>query len=489
MGLVMLPVAVYWPAIMGRFGMRDDYSILREAHEEPEKVIRVCSMQARPLYGVLMAGSFHHTGGIDDFWRLRLTCAVLIGGVAATFFLLLRRWNWDRWTALLAAALLTVLPSAQIGVGWAVAWPLPIAMLLAMAAFGSAERSFELLQRNSVPVATALWWALSVLLVTASALIYQSNSLFYFTAVAAALWGHRRWGARRGVEWLVRHVATVSIGLALAFTIMMVAFAQGWVAVSHRVALEQDWVGKFVWWVREPLKHALGLIALDDDAGSQTVHRVAALVAIVIAVGLARAAWRRGYGRAAWWPFALPAMVFASFAVNLIVADRWPVYRVLMPMSASIVVALAIALLSLGGRPLARYGLLALVVAGAWLARRQTVDLIAWPQSVELRVLTEEAGRIHPAEKPRVFVLTPKPQDHVAAKVFSDEFGSLSTDSDWVPVEMLKLVMRERYPDRPQVNSEYTVACGRELPKDRPFDVVLDLRRVREFRPVGATGR
>lgn len=490
--LVTMPVVVYGPSIMARYGMRDDYSVLREAHEEPDKVLRVCAMQARPLHGVLLAESFRRIAGVDDLWRLRALCALLFGAVGAVLYVMLRRWHWDRWTALPAAALITLVPSAQIGVGWAVAWPLPLAMLLGAAAFGCAERAFatatrDASRRPSAPAAgrriSMGWWLAAVVAVAAAALIYQPDSLFYFAAMAAALWSHRRWGTRHGIEWLARHVATVVIGLGLAFTLMIVAFAHGWVPVSPRVGFEHDWLGKLAWFVRVPLKHAVALVVLDDDAGVQAVRRVAAIVGIAIGCGLVGGVARRRLGRGVWWLGSFVVVIVGSYAVNLLVADRWPAYRVLMPLSATVVVVLATALRSLGGRWLARIGLGALVLPGIWLARQQTISLIAEPQAIEFEQLAAGAARIDPAQRPAVFVLTPTPSQHVAARVYRDEFGSLSTDSDWVPKEMLKLVMKERFPELPDVNSRYTVTCGRQLPAGRRFDVVIDLRHMPKLGP------
>ena len=483
--LLCLPALVYWPALFERYGFRDDYSVLRESHEEPGKVTLVCAMQARPIDGALMEASFRQVRGIQDFRWLRFGSALCLGLVGAATFLRLRSLKWDRWIAALVAALFVLLPCSQIVVSWAVGWPLFVSLLLALGAFACAERAFAVAPANaSVAGAKAGWWAAAVVLVAVSALIYQSNSLFYLAALAAALWAHRRWTTRHGIAWLIRHAATLSVGLLAAFTATMTAFARGWVPVSRRVAFEHDWLAKIEWFIREPLRNALAVIVLNDDAASRGVHRMAALVAVVIAAGLARAAFNRRWRHGTWWVLTLPALIVGSFAVNLSVADRWPAYRVLAPLSLTVVVALAIALLALGGRRFARLGLLVLVVPGAWLARRQTSELIAQPQSAELRLLEAGAARINPAAHPRVFVLTPSPQDHIAPQVFSDEFGSLSTDSDWVPKEMLKLIMRERFPAMSDVTHRYTFASGRELPKGQAqaFDVIIDLRRVRDLR-------
>ena len=186
----------------------------------------------------------------------------------------------------------------------------------------------------------------------------------------------------------------------------------------------------------------------------------------------------RWWRSAPWGSVALLLLIPASFGVNLVAADRWAAYRVLLPLTMTVVVALALALLTLGGRMAARVGLVLLVIPALWLARRQTFQLIAVPQSVELNALESGAAHIDPARHEHVFILTPRPEDHVARTVYRDEFGSLSTDSDWVPKEMVELVVKEQNPDRIGVARKYKVATGRALPAGALPNVIIDLQQL-----------
>lgn len=492
--LLVFPLAVYWPTIHMRYGFRDDYSILREAHEVPGKVVRVSAMQARPIDGWLLAASFRRIDSIEDLQRLRLTSALLFGAVAAGVFLLLVTLKWDRWTAAAVAAVFTVMPATQIVVAWAVGWPLPLALLLSLAAFvvtrwaiagGRIRRSLvpgDVTPARRGPAFCRRWWVWAVVLLAASALVYQSNACFYVSLIGAALWRRRRWPARRGLEWFARHAVTAATGVLLAFGIAVALFATGASPVSHRIAFEHDWAGKLRWFAGGPLQNALALIALNHDGGSLIAHRAAMLVGVMVVAGCLRSWQAHGWRHGAWWPIGLGTAVLGSFGANLIVADRWSVYRVLAPLSATVLFGLAMALLALGGRWLARFGLLAVLVPGAWLARRQTVELIAQPQSAELAAIEAGAERIDPEKSPRVFVVTPRPTEHLAPVAFADEFGSLSTDSSWVTEEMLKLAMRKRYPGLAHVSQRYTYAAGHDLPPDFRPDVVIDLRHTLRYR-------
>jgi hypothetical protein len=284
---------------------------------------------------------------------------------------------------------------------------------------------------------------------------------------------------RHAFAWFARHLVTLGAGLGTAFAVMTVAYAQQWVPVSPRVGFEDDLADKLGWFLASPLQNALALIVLNDDDGSRAVHRIALLMAVLLLVGIVREWHTRGWRHGVWWTAALAVLLLGSFSVNLLAADRWPAYRVLLPLTGVVAVFLTIALLTLGSRRLARAGLALTVLAGLWTARRQAFELVAWPQGLELALIEQGAARIAPGRAPRIFVVTPTPFDRVTEHSFRDEFGSLSTDSDWVPKEMLRLVMRARHPEAAE---RYSYAAGRRLPPGQKFDVVIDLRRLREFR-------
>src|ERR1700723_436807 len=64
--LFLVPLLTYWPATFHDFGLRDDYSNLREAHEEIGKVVQFCASHARPIYGWLLQSTYGQTGSVQD---------------------------------------------------------------------------------------------------------------------------------------------------------------------------------------------------------------------------------------------------------------------------------------------------------------------------------------------------------------------------------------------------------------------------------------
>src|SRR5262245_5232342 len=118
--LLLLPTAIYWNTIFAHYGFRDDYSVLRESHEEPGKVFFASAAQARPFFGVLLENSFARARGIDDFRWLRGLAALLLGAVCAGFFGMLLAAKWRKTAAFLVSAVLLALPGAQLLVSWTV---------------------------------------------------------------------------------------------------------------------------------------------------------------------------------------------------------------------------------------------------------------------------------------------------------------------------------------------------------------------------------
>src|SRR5580658_4899723 len=64
--LFLVPLLTYWPATFHEFGLRDDYSNLRESHEEAGTIVKFCASHARPIYGWLLQATFGQTATVQD---------------------------------------------------------------------------------------------------------------------------------------------------------------------------------------------------------------------------------------------------------------------------------------------------------------------------------------------------------------------------------------------------------------------------------------
>ncbi|MEO6569549.1 MAG: glucosyltransferase domain-containing protein [Opitutaceae bacterium] len=475
LSLLLLPTAVYWNTISYRFGFRDDYSILREAHEEPGKIFRVCSAMARPIYGYLLEQTFGRLEGVDAFARMRLLTALLLGIVALLLFSVLRSQGWDEWIAAMLAAVVTMLPGAQVLVAWSIAWPPALALAFAVAAYGCAEKAFS----GAAPAVRLGAWVLSLALIVGSTLNYQAACLFYLVPLAAGLLIRpESWGRETG-PWLARHAVTFGCGLAVAATIMLRAYASGAIGISPRVALSPHIGQTLEWFFRFPLPNALALFSLDGvGTNPGPYYATVVFMTILLLAGIA-SIWRKhGWRHGLFAALITLSLPIAAHGAILISTERLATYRTLMPLRGLILVLAAATLARIAGRKVTLGMMGALTLATAWLAHRDPFDLIALPQSYELKLIEEGARQVNPSRPTKVFVITPALADAPSSVRVGDEFGSLATNSDWVPKEMFGVAVREIFG---KTRVSYTFESGPKLPRDRQFDVVVDMRRLREF--------
>src|SRR5271166_995096 len=88
--LFLVPLVAYWPTTFHDYGLRDDYSNLREAHEEPGKVLKFCASHARPIYGLLLQASYGQTTSVENLQWMRFFAALLLGALSLVSFRSLR---------------------------------------------------------------------------------------------------------------------------------------------------------------------------------------------------------------------------------------------------------------------------------------------------------------------------------------------------------------------------------------------------------------
>src|SRR6202041_3083211 len=98
--LFLVPLVAYWPATFHNYGLRDDYSNLREAHEEPGKILQFCASHARPVYGWLLQSTYGQAGTVQNLQWMRLLAALLLGVISLVSFRGLCALGWSFGTSL-----------------------------------------------------------------------------------------------------------------------------------------------------------------------------------------------------------------------------------------------------------------------------------------------------------------------------------------------------------------------------------------------------
>lgn len=483
----LLPIATYWPATFHEYGLRDDYSNLREAHETPGVVLKFCASTARPIYGWLLQASYGRISSVRNLRWMRFSAVLLLGTISLVMFRSLRALGWSSGSSICCAVLLALVPSAQVIASWAVGWPYAASALLAIAGFFSAERAVGLHGRSSVAREMAQW-SFTLCLMAVSILIYQSSALFYTAPLAAALIAQRQRDFGQTSRWLGVHLAVVCISLALTYSIMDALYAEGWFIKSGRVAFEHDWLAKLAWFLSDALPNALSMFVLNDDN-----HRdwswylaCAGLAGVLLAAG-AVVEWRRhGTARGIVWLLGLTGLPVFALGISLVASERYATYRTILAMTAVLLCFLVASVRALtDGWNRESRQILAIMVMGLAFAtaQRHAYALIAVPQGNEWQLILEGARKVSldSPVRPRVFAIASSPVDMSTATIYHDEFGSLSSNSEWVPREMFKRAMHDLHPDVQDVDTRYEFAGGYMLPPGERYDVTIDLHRLRRF--------
>jgi hypothetical protein len=494
--LLLVPAVTYWPATFHDFGLRDDYSNLREAHEEIGKVVLFCASHARPIYGWLLQSTYGQTGSVQDLQWMRLGASLLLGALSLVSFRGLRALGWPFSPALCFAVLLSLIPSAQVMAGWAVGWPYVATALLAFGAFFTVEGALTV-GMSAGPGRAVSQWMVALGLMVTSALIYQPSALFYVLPLAGALIVQRQRTPAQCARWAGTHLGFVVGSLGLAYCTMSVLYASRVFVKSGRIAFEHHWGVKIGWFLTEVLPNALSMFVLNDD--NRRDHALylgcAALVGVLLLAG-AHAEWRRyGRSRGMIWLAALLGLPVFACAVSLIASEHYATYRTILAMTAVLLCFLVASVRALteSWGPRGRRMLAAVVVSTAFLiAQHHVYALIAVPQGNEWQLIMAGAkqvrldqvhlDQVHPDNtRPRIFAIASTPGDISTATIYHDEFGSLSSNSEWVPREMFKRAMHDLHPEVANLDSRYEFSSGPRLPADQHYDVVINLHRLRQF--------
>jgi hypothetical protein len=312
--------------------------------------------------------------------------------------------------------------------------------------------------------------------------------MFYVVPLAGGLIAKRARTVEQTMRWLGAHLSFVVLALGLTYCTMTALYSSGVFVKSGRVAFEHHWGGKIGWFLTEPLPNALSMLVLNDNNHLDRMLYLgcAGLVGLILIAG-ARLEWRR-YGRArgvAWLAGLVGLPVFA-FSISLVASEHYATYRTVLAMTAVLACFLVASLDRLTERwAIANRKLLASLLLGTAFcaAQHHVYALIAVPQGNEWKLIVDGAKQVQLTanSRPRIFVIASTPADISTATIYHDEFGSLSSNSEWVPREMFKRAMHDLHPGISNVNALYDFATGPKVPADQRFDLIIDMRRLRQF--------
>jgi len=291
----------------------------------------------------------------------------------------------------------------------------------------------------------------------------------------------------QSARWVGIHLGFVAGTLALAYCAMSVLYATHVFVKSGRIAFESHWGDKIAWFLAEPLPNALSLFVLNDNnhRDHALYFACAALMGAILIAG-ACLEWRRhGMARGIVWLSGLMGLPVFAFAVCMIASEHYATYRTILAMTGVLLCFLVASISALTERwgANARRLLAMLAISTAFFtAQHHVYALIAVPQGNEWQLIVAGAKQVHLTSiRPRIFAIASAPADISTATIYHDEFGSLSSNSEWVPREMFKRAMHDLHPDVANLDSRYEFATGPKLPEGERYDVIINLHQLRQF--------
>jgi hypothetical protein len=314
---------------------------------------------------------------------------------------------------------------------------------------------------------------------------YQTSALFAVAPLAAVLLLREGTTERSDAQWIAAHIGTLFASLFAGFVFMSVVFTEGVVPEAARMHIEPHPFIKLLWFFRNPLPNSLALFALRDTFATPAwFWLVLGGIVVLIVLGLMYGAHKR-HERLRWL-FAALMLPFVAHSVSLAASSQAIGYRTLLPLSGLFLVLAFFGLRAVVQRfaapRFAYVGVLAaVVVTAALLARYNALTLIAEPQGHEWRLIETAANGLRLKDETRVYMIRPSIAHRSTERVYADEYGSLTADADWAAKEMFKTAMRERFPDGLPDGTDYTVTTGFGPPPPVGYDLVVDLRELKNL--------
>jgi len=415
---------------------------------------------------------------------IRLTTVALLTILGIALWRQLYQSGWTEIEAAVIGLGVTLLPAAQVEAGWAIGWPHVLALLLSLAGFAATEAELERggMKRTIAMIGGGLIYALATL-------IYQSNALFALVPIVAILLVRDGREPATDRRWTIIHLAVLFAGMLAAFLLVKFLFSTGIFHPAERFRFETNPFTKLVWFFWEPLPNALGLYFLRDDNNVGFVLLIVAILIVgtLIAYGYRNVVEVKKSMVKKKWQLCLLIAPFVAHAVSFAAGERSVGYRTIFALSGLVLMFLVFALRTLlasGRLQLTAYyiGLIVLTLTAAITAHLNVTTLIAQPQNYEWELVRGAVMRADFKKPNRVYLIRPTSADRSTDRTFVDEFGAVSADSDWVPQEMFKAALHERFPKKLPAGGSYTVASGREVPNEKDYDLIIDLRKLKQRR-------
>jgi len=380
----------------------------------------------RPLYAATLLGAFHLAGHYPAVRWIRAVGVLGIGWLMWLVYRALLRRGWSTPLAFATAFLIGLLPPFQVLAAWATTYIFPWAAALTGIAAMMLER--EPLSRRRYA------GAIGLLLIAFS--VYQPAAAFFGVFMGIRLLTPSE--TRERIIQTFRYTVVFGCAAVLAFVEQRILESFYPVKASNlRAALLTNPVQK-LFWLPHPIFQVLNL----DNLAVNTMFGKGLGIAVgllIMGCGL-WFVWRRVSNHRLLYVGSLIIPVLVSFAPNLIIQENDSVYRVLMGLSATVVVYgvffVAQAWTTVKSAPmiLFRWGAFPafLIVCVGWTFTQTTQELVL-PSRLQITWLQTAVAHLPKGDGP--LYLVPPPTNEPLAPLQMMEFGEVSlSKGEFLPV-------------------------------------------------------
>jgi hypothetical protein len=421
------------PALFGRFGFSDDYTLLYQVQTDPADFQRTFLRGGRPLGSIVYGTLFGVARTIDHLGFIRLVCALSVAASAAILTRVAQRYGYRRPLAFLLGASLVVLPSTIIAGTWAAQVIGGLTLLVGLVA------GTTLAQVEVHPIRSTI---IGCVLLCAAVCMYQPGAVTFW--LVWLIWMLSPSARELPFRSVMRTTSAFLFAMGLSSGLGLLVHRIGsrmTQSAGERAALNTNVLAK--------VKHVVTMVwpRIANPWGDGSPIVVACVVAAALILALVLAPQLPITGRLLRFAAVL-ATLFLGYAPNFATSENWISSRSMIGVMPILPICVIVVLGDLADRMKPRELPLAPMVVGlsllgaAWTASYVFANIVV-PQERELEYVTPAI--LDATQAPSVAVLPSSWTESFATFVDHDEVGLPSTAQDWAIVPLTELVYREKY--------------------------------------------
>lgn len=415
--------------ILYTYAFTDDYEFLLNASNE--NFLNVFIQGGRPIFGLVLKWAFITFDSLQELKFIRLFG--LFGAFLLTnvFYIFLRKSGFTILFSLLASLLLISSPSFGIKIGWTLAYAKPYFTIIALL---SGVLITEYIKKQSITLLIC-----SILFGVSVLLLYQP--LYTFSLIPLVVYWIKNpdLNKRFILKFLLLHI----IIYVIYFFIYKFSLYYFDLQPLGRTGIDiTSLFNKIEWFWADVFKRALVYNFIFAPNAIQWIIRVTIFLSIIYIL------WFKKKNYLINFLFLL-IVLHLSMLPNIVSSDSWVSYRTMGTLISVMVLLMVFAIDNIGHNKMKRVAGTFIMLVMICMAFYNFNFGFIKIQKNELSMVKSELHRLkYPTE---LFFVQP-PVDFMKKegylkRVIGDEYGRLSSSSDWVPDPMVKLLYKTQNKD------------------------------------------